>query len=41
LFDRAHGAAGYLGWIIFALEIVGDLDRLRQGAGYVRPHDFA
>ena len=39
--DGAYGARGDLGRIIIALEVVGDLDRLRQRAGDVRPHDLA
>ncbi len=39
--DRAHGALRDFLRIVLALEVVGDLDRFRQRAGLVRPHDLA
>jgi len=39
--DHAPGALRHLPRVVFALEVIGDLDRLRQRARYVRPHDFA
>ena len=40
-FDGPDGARRDLVGIVFALEVVGDLDGLRQRAGLVGPHDFA
>ena len=40
-FDGPNGARRDLVGIVFALEVVGDLDRFGQRAGLVGPHDFA
>ncbi len=39
--DHAPGAPRHLLRVVFALEVVGDLDRFRQRARDVRPHHFA
>ena len=39
LLEGARGACGHFYGVVVALEIVGDLDRLGERAGNVRPHD--